>query len=82
MWRLGTRFSGGLGSVSLTVGLDDLKSLFQPKIFYDSMTLEMICMPKADTCSMSPKTTNLMSLERKGCLLYYIEYCRTQHRCC
>ena len=30
--RLG---SGGLGSVRLTVGLDDLKGLFQPKRFYD-----------------------------------------------
>ena len=30
MWCLGTWFSGGLGSVRLTVGLD-LKGLFQPK---------------------------------------------------
>ena len=36
MWCLGTRFSGGLGSVRLTVGLDDLKGLLQPKWFYDS----------------------------------------------
>jgi len=27
---LGTWFSGGLGHVGLTVGLDDLKGLFQP----------------------------------------------------
>ena len=32
--RLGTRFSGGLGSVRLTVGLD-LKGLFQPRWFYE-----------------------------------------------
>ena len=30
-WRLGTWFSGGLGSVRFMVGLDDLKGLFQPK---------------------------------------------------
>ena len=30
-WCLGTWFSGGLGSVRFTVGLDDLKGLFQPK---------------------------------------------------
>ena len=36
MWCLGTWLSGGLGSVRLTVGLDDLKGLFQPKQFYDS----------------------------------------------
>ena len=34
MWCLGTWFSGGLGSVGLTVGLDDVKGLFQPKQFY------------------------------------------------
>ena len=28
---LGTPFSGGLGNVRLTVGLDDLNGLFQPK---------------------------------------------------
>ena len=37
MWCLGTWFSGGLGSVTLMVGLDDLKGLFQPKRFYDSV---------------------------------------------
>jgi len=37
MWYLGTWFSGGLGSVSLMLGLDDLKGFFQPKLFYDSM---------------------------------------------
>ena len=30
-WRCGTGFSGGLGSMRFTVGLDDLKGLFQPK---------------------------------------------------
>jgi len=29
--HLGTWFSGGLGSVRLMVGLDDLKGVFQPK---------------------------------------------------
>ena len=37
MWCLGTWFRGGLGSVWLTVRLDDFKGLFQPKLFYDSM---------------------------------------------
>ena len=37
MWCLGTWFSGGLGSVRFTVGLDDLKGLFQPKRFCDSL---------------------------------------------
>jgi len=31
VWCLGTWFSGGLGSVSLMVGVDDLKVPFQPK---------------------------------------------------
>jgi len=35
MWYLGT--SGGLGSIRLTAALNDLKGLFQPKQFYDSM---------------------------------------------
>ena len=43
IWRLGAWFSGGLGSVRLMVGLDDLTSLFQPKGFYDSMTLWRRC---------------------------------------
>jgi len=34
-WYLGTWFSGGLGSVRFTVGLDDLTGLFQPKWLYD-----------------------------------------------
>ena len=36
-WHLGTWFSGGLGSVRLMVGLDDLKGPFQPKRFSESM---------------------------------------------
>jgi len=36
-WQLGTWFSGGLGSVRFTAGLDDLKGLFQPKSFYSMM---------------------------------------------
>ena len=31
MWHLGTWVSGGLGSAGFTVGLEDLKALFQPK---------------------------------------------------
>jgi len=37
MWCLGAWFSGGFGSVRLTVGLHHLKGPFQPKLFYDSM---------------------------------------------
>jgi len=39
IWHLKTWFSGGLGSVRLIVGLDDLESLFHPKLFYESVTL-------------------------------------------
>jgi len=39
MWCLGTWFSGGLNSARLMIGLDDFKSLFQPKRFYYSMIL-------------------------------------------
>ena len=45
MWCLGTWFSGGLGSARLKVGLDDLKGLFQPKQFYDSMDGASPCLP-------------------------------------
>jgi len=38
MWRLGTWFSGGLGSVQSMVGPDGLKGLYQIKQFRDSMT--------------------------------------------
>jgi len=37
MWHLETWFSGGLGSVRVMVGLDDLKGLFQLKCFHDSV---------------------------------------------
>lgn len=36
MWCLRTRFSGGLCSVNLTLGLNDPKSNLQPKYFDDS----------------------------------------------
>lgn len=39
MRNLGTWFSGGLGSATLMVGLDDLKGLFHPKQFDDSMII-------------------------------------------
>ena len=39
MGRLGTWFSGGLGSVRFTLGLNDLKGLFQPKRFYNPMII-------------------------------------------
>jgi len=39
MQSLGTRFSGGIDSVRLMAGLDDLDSLLQPKQFYGSMNL-------------------------------------------
>ncbi|PKU46842.1 hypothetical protein llap_2815 [Limosa lapponica baueri] len=35
MWCLRTWFSGGFGSLRLTVGLDDLTGPFQPRRFYD-----------------------------------------------
>ncbi|KAK4811143.1 hypothetical protein QYF61_019774 [Mycteria americana] len=52
---LGTWYSGGLGSARLTVGLDDLKGLFQPKRFYDSMILlednNIDCLQDKTLCS-------------------------------
>ena len=42
MWRVGTWFSGGLGSARLTVGLNDLKGLFQRNRFYDATTLRTV----------------------------------------
>lgn len=37
MWSLGASLSAGLGSVRLTIELNDLKDLFQLKSFCDSM---------------------------------------------
>lgn len=37
---IGTWLSSGLGSIRLMVGLDDLKGLFQPKQFYNSVELD------------------------------------------
>jgi len=39
MRSLGTWFSGGFGSVRLTVGFDDREGLLQRKYFYDSRFL-------------------------------------------
>jgi len=41
MWSLGTWFSGGIDSIRLMVGLDDLEGLLQPKRLYDSMLLRV-----------------------------------------
>jgi len=46
MWCLGTWFSDGFGSVRFTAGLDDLKSLLQPKLFYDSVYARCIYIAK------------------------------------
>lgn len=35
MWCLGTWIGGELGGAGLTVGLDDLEGLFQPKPVYN-----------------------------------------------
>lgn len=35
MQHLGTQLSGGVGTIRLQVGLDDLKDVFQPKWFYE-----------------------------------------------
>jgi len=37
MWHLGPWLSDGLGAVRFTIGLDDLKGLFQSKWFYETM---------------------------------------------
>lgn len=41
MWSLATWFSGRLGSAKLTIGLNDLKGLFQCKWVYDSIYLNV-----------------------------------------
>ena len=51
---LGTWFSGGLGSVRLTVGRDDLKGLFQPKRFYDSDSMT-VCGVKRNYQNQCPE---------------------------
>ena len=53
-WRFGTWFSGGLGSVRLAVGLNDLKGLLQPKRFCDSLILP--------GCSWAAATLNLIHI--------------------
>jgi len=42
MCHLQIHLVGGLGSVRLTAGLDDLKGVFQSKLLYDSMFLYII----------------------------------------
>jgi len=49
------RFSGGLGSARLMVGLHGLKGLFQPKQFYDSVIL---CQQQKGEQPRSPPGTN------------------------
>lgn len=44
-----TRFSGGRGCASLTVGLDDPTEFFQPKRFRDSKTTREIPAPAGGT---------------------------------
>lgn len=39
MWHLGTWLNDGLVSAGLVVGIDDLKDLFPPKQFSDSVTI-------------------------------------------
>lgn len=59
MWCLGTQFSGGLGSVRLTVGLDDLKGLFQ----HDSEhSHQPVCLHMSNTYSASIVKTMLFLL--------------------
>jgi len=42
MWLLRTWFHSGLGGVRFTVGINDLKGLFQPQCFFDSSNLKDI----------------------------------------
>jgi len=42
MWYLRTWFNSGLGSVRFVVGLNDRKGLFQPKWFYDSISVLLL----------------------------------------
>lgn len=56
----GTWFYGGLGSVSLMVGLSDLRSLFQHKLFYNSVILK------------DPSNTNHSMIQFYGSILHSI----------
>lgn len=38
MWHLGLWLSGEIGSAGVMVGLDDLRGIFQPKLFYDCIS--------------------------------------------
>lgn len=58
---LGTWFSGGCSSAWFTVGIDDLKGVFQPQWFYDS------------TCMGSDRQTSAMVLWTREEFCYYSE---------
>jgi len=63
MWCLGSWFSGGLGSVRLALGLNDLEGLFQRKQYYDSMILTIIITEKTqNTRGFLPKSLQARQL--------------------
>lgn len=47
MQHFKTLFDGGLSNAGLMVGLHDLRGLFQPKNFYDCMSL-LVCLEYSD----------------------------------
>jgi len=65
-WCLGTWFSGGLGSVRLMVGLDDLKDLFQTW-----MTLWLWVLPQYIQPCLLNKIQCLIHLPECRCHLRY-----------
>lgn len=43
MWHMGTWVNGGLGSAGSLVGLDNLRGVFQNKLFYNSTLAVLYC---------------------------------------
>lgn len=57
MWHLRTRFSCGFGSAGVAVGLDDLRDLFQHKLFYDSMNIPRLTHSYLRWCFLNNRWT-------------------------
>lgn len=62
---LRTWFRGGLGSAGLTVGLNNLKDIFQPRWFCDSLWLETkMQMPQSLQITLEKDQLNLFQRSR------------------
>lgn len=66
MWHLGTRFSDGFSHAEGMVGLGDLRGLFQPRWFCDSL----IPWEQAGKCEevwVGPTDNPTLKTEPRGC---------------